>query len=38
VDEHDRPPPRDGSHLAEDLGLIRDGRPAELDDEDLAHR
>jgi hypothetical protein len=28
---------RDRGHLLEDLLLIRDGRTAELDDEDLTH-
>ena len=37
VDEHHGPSPRDRGHLREDLALVGDGRPAQLDDEDLAH-
>ena len=37
MDEHDGPLPRERGHFLEDLPLIGDGRPAELDDDDFAH-
>ena len=37
MDEHDRPLARDGGYLLQDLLLIGERRPAELDDDDLAH-
>ncbi len=37
VDEDDRPLAGDDGDLAEDLALLGDRRPAELDDDDLAH-
>jgi hypothetical protein len=37
VDEDDRAPPGDRGDLVEDLALVGDRGPAELDDEDLAH-
>ena len=37
VDDDDGPPPGDRGHLGEDLLLVGEGRPAELEDEDLAH-
>ena len=38
VDEHDRPLAGDRGDLGEDLLLVGERRPAELDDDDLAHR
>ena len=37
VDEHDRPTARDRGDLGEHLPLVRERRPAQLDDDDLAH-
>ena len=38
MDDDDRPPTRNGRDLLEDLALLLDRRPAQLDDDDLAHR
>ena len=37
MDEDHGTAPRDRGHFREDLALVRDGRAAQLDDEDLAH-
>src|SRR4029079_848166 len=37
VDEDDGPVAPDRGHFVEDLGLVGDRRPAQLDDEDFAH-
>ncbi len=37
VDEHDRPAAGNDGDVVEHLALVGDGRPAQLDDEDLAH-
>ena len=37
VHEHDRALAGDGGYLDQDLALLGEGRPAELDDDDLAH-
>ena len=38
VDEHHWPPTRDGGHVREHVRLLRDRRPPQFDDEDLAHQ
>ena len=37
MDDRDRPTPGHGGHLGQHLLLVGEGRPAELQDEDLAH-